>query len=249
LGAPFFAALVDAGEPSLHVIGEFAALLLCRFVPDANDQGLVESGQHGVGDRLQVVEHGLVVGLGSRRQIGECRMRPIGGDQHSQGAGLGFSRCGQRSNAGALGEIRRATDGHVKAIRKAQHDLGIAMLPPNEEDVRQILGLMFGAYHTQPTATSELLIDMLVMELTADDLDRPFCSPAIMAAAREMWSTLSTPPSIADVLKATKTHQRRIEAAFKELGDTLEALQWADDIVEPDKPVDESDEDYIPIEA
>jgi hypothetical protein len=145
--------------------------------------------------------------------------------------------------------IRRATATHVKAIRKAQHYLGIAMLAPNEEDVRQILGLMFGAFHTQPTATSELLVDMLVMELMVDDLDRPFCSPAIMAAAREVWSTLSTPPSIADVLKATKAHQRRIEAVFKELGDTLEASQWADELIEPDKPVDEDDDDHIPVDG
>lgn len=143
-------------------------------------------------------------------------------------------------------EIRRAVAGHTKAIRKAQHDLGIAMLPPNEEDVRQILGLMFGVFHAQPTAMSGLLVDTLVMELMADDIDRPFCSPAIMAAAREVWSTLSAPPSIADVLKATKAHQRRIEIVFKELGDTLEAIWWSDDVIEPDRPVDEDDPDFIP---
>jgi hypothetical protein len=36
--------------------------------------------------------------------------------------------------------------------------------------------------------------------------------------------------------------QTRIEAVFKELGDTLEAICWADDLIEPDKLVDEDDE-------
>ncbi|HEY6734353.1 MAG TPA: hypothetical protein VI256_11250 [Roseiarcus sp.] len=157
-------------------------------------------------------------------------------------------RRGKNEAPSAAIAIRRATANHVQAIRKAQHYLGIAMRPPNEADVRQILGVMFGAFHAEPTATSELLVDVLVMELMADDLDRPFALPAIMAAARDMWSTLSTPPNIAEFLVAARKHQQRLDGVFKELGDTLGAICWADDIIAPERPVDESDKDYIPFE-
>jgi hypothetical protein len=159
------------------------------------------------------------------------------------------ARRSKNQRRSAAIEIRRAVAGHTKAIRRAQSALGIAMLAPDEEDVRQILALMFSTFQTPPSATSMVMIDTLIMELMADDIDRPFCSPAIMAACRECWREHTSPPSIAAVLKAAKVHQRRLEAVFQQLGDVLEASQWADDVVEPDEPVDESDEDYIPIEA
>ena len=145
-------------------------------------------------------------------------------------------------------EIRRAVAGHTIAIRKAMHDLGITMLAPDEEDVRRVIGVMLGTFHARPTATSEHFCDTLTMELMAADVHRPFALPAIMAAAREMWCTLPSPPSIADVLKAVREHQRRLDVVFKQLGDVLEASDWADDLIEPDKPVewDESDPDFIP---
>jgi hypothetical protein len=86
--------------------------------------------------------------------------------------------------------IRKVVSTHVKAsIRKAQHYLGIAMLPPDEPDVRQVIGVMFRAFHAEPTPTSEYFIDAPVMELMEPDVGRPFALPAIVAAAREMWQT------------------------------------------------------------
>jgi hypothetical protein len=146
--------------------------------------------------------------------------------------------------------IRKVVSTHVKAsIRKAQHYLGIAMLAPDEADVRQIIGVMFGAFHAEPTPASEFFVDMLVMELMQPVVGDRFCLPAIAAAARECWQTLASPPAISEFLALARKRQARLDAVFKQLGDVLEASSWADDLIEPDRPVDESDEDYIPIEA
>jgi hypothetical protein len=144
--------------------------------------------------------------------------------------------------------IRKAVAGHTSAIRSAMHDLSIASLAPDEPDVRQLIGVMFRAFHAQPTQTSEFFIDTLVMELMEPDVGRPYSLPAIAAAARELWQTLPAPPAIAEFLPCVRKHQQRIEAVFKQLGDVLEASQWADDLIEPDKPVvwDEDDPDFIP---
>ena len=76
------------------------------------------------------------------------------------------------------------------------------------------------------------------MEVTEPDVGDPFCLPAIAAATRELWRTLSSPPSIVDFLPCVKKHQKRIEAVFKELDDILDAADWADDLLDYD-PEDE----------
>jgi hypothetical protein len=114
--------------------------------------------------------------------------------------------------------------------------------------VRQILGAMMMAFHAQPTQTSGFFIDTLVMELLEPEVDQPFSLPAIAATARELWQTLPAPPSIAEFLPCVKKHQKRIEAVFKQLGDILEAADWAEDQIKPEKPPvwDEDDPDFIP---
>jgi hypothetical protein len=158
------------------------------------------------------------------------------------------ARRSKNQRQSAAIEIRKAVAGHTSAIRSAMHALGIAMLAPDEPDVRQIIGVMFRAFHAEPTPTSEFLVDTLVVELREPEVDRPYSLPAIAAAAREMWQTLPSPPSISQLLASVRKHQKRLEAVFRQLGDTLEGSEWADDLIEPDKPVvwDEDDPDFIP---
>lgn len=144
--------------------------------------------------------------------------------------------------------IRNAVADHIGAVREAMDPLSVAMLAPDEEDVRQILGAMMLVFHSQPTQTSGFFMDTLVMELREPEVDQPFSLPAIAAAAREMWQTLSSPPSISQFLASVRKHQARLDVVFKQLGDVIEASDWADDLIEPDKPVewDESDADFHP---
>jgi hypothetical protein len=104
--------------------------------------------------------------------------------------------------------IRNAVAGHTGAVRKAVEYLSVAMLAPNEEDVRGILGAMMVVFHTQPTQTSGHFIDALVMELCEPEGCWPFSLPAIASAARELWQTLPSPPAIADFLPCVKKHQK-----------------------------------------
>lgn len=158
------------------------------------------------------------------------------------------ARRSRNQRQSAAIEIRKAVSGHVKAIRKAQHDLGVAMRQPEEICVRQVLGVMFGLFNAEPTATSEHFVDALTMELVEPDAGPAYSLPAIAAAAREMWQTEPKPPAISTFLVAVKKHQRRIDDVFQQLDDAIEASLWADDVVEPDKPVvwDEGDPDFIP---
>src|SRR5215475_10580634 len=63
----------DSGEARLHIVPELATLVLGRLVADADNQRLVKPGEGSIGDRLQVVEHGLVVGLRAGGEVSECR--------------------------------------------------------------------------------------------------------------------------------------------------------------------------------
>jgi hypothetical protein len=144
-------------------------------------------------------------------------------------------------------EIHNAVANHAGAVRKAVEYLSVAMLAPDEEDVRQILGAMMMAFHAQPTQTSGFFVDTLVMELREPEAGQPFCLPAIAAAARELWQTLPAPPAISEFLPCVRQHQTRIEAVLQKLGYILEAAEWAEDTIKPKKPVwDEDDPDFIP---
>jgi hypothetical protein len=157
------------------------------------------------------------------------------------------ARRSKNQSASAAIAIHRAVAGHIDAVSKARDALGVAMLAPDEEDVRQILGAMMLVFHAQPTPTSGFFVDALVLELREPDAGYPFSLPAIAAAARELWQTLLSPPSIAEFLPCVKKHQQRIEAVFKQLGDILEAADWAEDQIGSKKPVwDEDDRDFIP---
>ena len=143
--------------------------------------------------------------------------------------------------------INRAVAGRIDAVSNARDHLGVVMLAPDEADIRQILGAMLMAFPIPPTETSGFFIDALTMELMEPDVDQPYSLPAIAAAAREMWQTLPSPPAIAEFLPCVKKHQKRIEAVFKQLGDILDAADWADDLIKPEKPVwDEDDPNHIP---
>jgi hypothetical protein len=158
------------------------------------------------------------------------------------------ARRSNNQRPSAVIAIRNAVAGHTGAVSKALERLSVAMLAPDEEDIRQILGTMMLIFHAQPTPTAGLFIDTLVMELREPEAGQPFCLPAVAAAAREMWQTLPSPPSIAEFLPCAKKHQKRIEAVFKQLGDILEAADWAEDTIKPEKPQtsDDDDPDFIP---
>jgi hypothetical protein len=158
------------------------------------------------------------------------------------------SRRSKNQRLSAAIAIHNAVAGHVDAVSKARDALGIAMLAPDEADVRQILGAMMLVFHAPPTETASFFVDALVMELREPEVDRPYSLPAIAAAARELWRTLPSPPSIADFLPCVKKHQTRIEAVFQQLVDILEAADWAEDQIKPEKPPvwNEDDPDFIP---
>jgi hypothetical protein len=154
------------------------------------------------------------------------------------------ARKSKNESKSAAIAIRKAVADLTKAISKARHELGVAMRLPEEICIRQILGIMFGMFPTPPTATSERFADTMVMEL----VDARYSLPAIVAAAREAWQTMPAPPSIAEILALARKHEARLDAVFRQLGSVLTAIDWANDIIEPDKPVewDESDPDFIP---
>jgi hypothetical protein len=154
-------------------------------------------------------------------------------------------RCKNRRPGAAIA-IRKAVAGHIDAVVRARDRLSVVMLAPDEPEVRLIIGTMFAAFHAPPTPTSEYFIDTLVMELMEPEAGQPFCLPAIAAAAREMWQTLPAPPSIADFVPCVEKHQNRIESVLRQLGYTLEAAEWADDLIKPEKVWDEDDPDFIP---
>jgi hypothetical protein len=128
--------------------------------------------------------------------------------------------------------IHKAVAGRIDAVSDARDRLSVAMLAPDEEDVRGIIGATMLAFHAPPTETSSFFVDALVMELREPDVGRPFCLPAIAAAAREMWQTLPAPPAISQFLASVRKHQARLDVVFKQLCDVIEASEWAD---EPDR--------------
>jgi hypothetical protein len=155
--------------------------------------------------------------------------------------------CRNRGPGAAIA-IRKAIAGRLDAISDARDRLSVAMLAPDEEDVRQILAAMLLAFHAQPATTSGFFIDVMVLELREPETGQPFSLPAVAAAARELWQTLIAPPSIAEFLPCVRKHQQRIEAVLRQLGNILEAADWADDLIKPGKPPlwDEDDPDFIP---
>jgi hypothetical protein len=126
------------------------------------------------------------------------------------------------------------------AIRDAVTDLGAvweaadaldeAMAPPPEEIIRAILGAMLSILRAKPTEGAEIYVDALVWELTDSDAG-PFCAPAIAAAAKEIWTTKTFPPSIPEFMKPAKQHQARIEAVRAQLTFISEAYCSADEVL------------------
>jgi hypothetical protein len=132
--------------------------------------------------------------------------------------------------------IRKSVANHVDAVVSARDHLSVVKLAPDEENVRQILGAMMMVFPAPPTETSSFFVDALVMELREPEVGDPFSLPAVAAAARECWSTLPSPPSIVEFLVAARKHQHRLDDVFRHLCDIIEASEWADDLIEPEKP-------------
>jgi hypothetical protein len=153
--------------------------------------------------------------------------------------------CNQRPSAAI--EIHNAVAGHIEAVSDARDHLSVVRLAPDEENVRAVIGAMLMVFPTPPTETAGYFVDTLVMELREPEADEPYSLPAIAAAAREMWRTLASPPSIAEFLVAARKHQQRLDVVFQQLCDIVEAVDWAEDTIKPEKPVwDEDDPNFIP---
>jgi hypothetical protein len=141
-------------------------------------------------------------------------------------------RCRNRRPGAAIA-INRAVANYATALEQAIDQLSIALLAPDEENIRGIVGAMMLAFpNATPTETAGYFVDALVLELKEPGSDDPFCLPAIAAAAREMWTTLPAPPSIAQFIVSVRKHQQRIEAVMHQLCDVLEAADWAEDMIE-----------------
>lgn len=144
--------------------------------------------------------------------------------------------------------IRKAVAGRIDAVSDARDRLSVIKLAPDEPDVRALIGAMLMTFPASPTETSSFFVDALVLELLEPEGGDPYALSAIAAAAREMWQTLPSPPSIAEFLVAARKHQQRLDVVFKQLGDILEAADWAEDTIKPEKPPawEEDDPDFIP---
>jgi hypothetical protein len=149
---------------------------------------------------------------------------------------LEIRRCRNRRRPAAVA-IHKAVAGRIDAVSDARDRLSVIKLAPDEPDVRALIGAMMMTFPAPPTEISSFFVDALVMELREPDAGDPFSLPAIAAAAREMWQTLPSPPSISQFLASVKKHQGRLEVVFHQLCDIVEASHWADDLIEPDKAV------------
>jgi hypothetical protein len=156
-------------------------------------------------------------------------------------------RCRNRRRPAAIA-INRAVAGRLDAVSEARDRLSVIMLAPDEQDVRALIGAMMMVFPSPPTETSSFLIDALVLELREPEADEPYSLPAIAAAAREMWRTVPSPPSIAEFLVAARKHQQRLDDVFRQLGDIIEAADWAEDTIKPKNPQtsDDDDPDFFP---
>jgi galactose-1-phosphate uridylyltransferase len=99
------------------------------------------------------------------------------------------ARRSKNQRLSAAMAIRKAVAGHIGAVRKAVEYLSVAMIAPDEEDVRQILGAMMLVFHSQPTQTSGFFIDTLVMELREPE--------QIAAECRDLIAQHSLDPVVA----------------------------------------------------
>jgi hypothetical protein len=137
------------------------------------------------------------------------------------------SKCEARS---AAISIRKAVAGRIQAVTDARDRLSVVLLAPEEDTVRSLLAAMMMVFPTPPTEASGYMVDAMVLEIREPDDGEAYSLPAIAAAARELWQTLPSPPSIAQLLTCVKKHQRRLDEVFQQLCDILEAADWADDI-------------------
>lgn len=125
-------------------------------------------------------------------------------------------------------EIRKAvTDQDLEAVNLARDRLSVVLAVADEEDVRKVIGLMFEAFHAEPTSTSERFVDVMTMEVMADR----YCLAAVANAARQCWRTMPKPPSIAEFLKVAEEHQAKLRKVHERLGNVVEAIGWAEDVI------------------
>jgi hypothetical protein len=66
--------------------------------------------------------------------------------------------------------IRNAVAGHIDEVVRARDRLSVAMLAPDEEDVRAVIAAMMMVFPAPPTETSSFFVDALVMELREPDV-------------------------------------------------------------------------------
>jgi hypothetical protein len=154
--------------------------------------------------------------------------------------------------------VRKAVLPHLDALDDATFALGCAMEPAPEEIIRAILGAMLMVLRGKPNEGAEVYVDALVWELMEPENGQPFCAPAIAAAAKEIWSTSTFPPSLAEFMKPVKKHQQRIESVLGELEFITQSCRAAREVLQvlapgklPPRKVSEptatdDDEDLIP---
>jgi hypothetical protein len=128
--------------------------------------------------------------------------------------------------------IRKAVAGHLDAVSSVVDALDEAMVPPTEGVIRVILGVLLSVLRSKPTEGAELYIDALVWELMEPDTGEPFCAPAIAAAAKEIWTTKTFAPSVAEFVGPVRKYQMRIETVRAELAFISEANYRAREVLE-----------------
>jgi hypothetical protein len=137
----------------------------------------------------------------------------------------------RRSNSeyrSAAIEIKKSvTDQDLKQINLARDHVAKVLTPADEEHIRKVIGMMFEAFHAQPGPSSERFVDMLTMEVMADQ----FCLAAVANAARQCWRTMPKPPSIAEFLTGAEGYQAKLKKVLDRLESVGQAVRWATDVI------------------
>jgi hypothetical protein len=91
---------------------------------------------------------------------------------------------------------------------------------------------MLSVLRGKPTEGAELYVDALVWAVMEPDAGSPYCAPAIAAAAKEIWTTKTFPPSVPEFVESAKKHQRRIETVLAQLVFISESASSAHEVLE-----------------
>jgi len=133
-------------------------------------------------------------------------------------------------------------------------DVEDALEPPPEPIVRAIVAAMLSVLRAKPSEGSEIYVDALVGECMEPEGCDPFAAAAVAAAAKEIWTTKTFPPSIPEFMAPVRKYQLRLQSVLAELNFIQEAGLRAREVLQklapeklpkrPPTPSDHDDSDF-----